>query len=227
MFTRRLILSIVRTTVWFGVLLFLPASTLHWWRAWVLIGILLVATVVTMFAVMRDRPDLLNERLKGFLQKGQPLIDRVIILVFMVSYTIAIAFIPLDVFHFHIFPKPNLAVSSLGLALLVVGWWIIALVFKENAFAAPVVRHQTERQHKLVDTGVYAIVRHPMYAGVDLFLVGLALWLESYAGALVTIVPMGVLAIRIVYEERFLRRELPGYEAYTQRARYRLVPYVW
>ena len=65
-------------------------------------------------------------------------------------------------FIYHLLPKPSVWVSSLGLVLVVVGWVIISLVFKENAFAAPVVKHQAEREHKVVDTGVYAIVRHPM-----------------------------------------------------------------
>jgi protein-S-isoprenylcysteine O-methyltransferase Ste14 len=131
------------------------------------------------------------------------------------------------VFHYHLLPKPNVSVSSLGMALVILGWLIITLVFRENAFAAPVVRHQAERDHKVVDTGVYAIVRHPMYAGIFLFNVGMALWLESYAAAIATLVPISVLALRILFEERFLRRELAGYEDYTRRVRYRLVPFVW
>jgi protein-S-isoprenylcysteine O-methyltransferase Ste14 len=104
---------------------------------------------------------------------------------------------------------------------------IIALVFRENAFAAPVVKHQTERKHKVVDTGVYAIVRHPMYLGIFIFNIGIALWLESFAGAILSLIPIAVLAVRIVFEERFLREELPGYQSYTERVRYRLIPYLW
>ncbi|HEX4414528.1 MAG TPA: isoprenylcysteine carboxylmethyltransferase family protein [Lacipirellulaceae bacterium] len=180
-----------------------------------------------MITVFRTRQDLLKVRLKGVIQKGQPIIDRLIVLVFIFAYGLSIALIPLDVFHFHLLPKPNIAVSSLGLALVVIGWWIISLVFKENAFAAPVVRHQSERQHHVVDTGVYAFVRHPMYAGIFLFNVGMALWLESYVAAIATVVPIALLAVRIIFEERFLKRELPGYTAYTQTVRYRLLPYVW
>jgi len=227
MFTRRLVLGVVWNTAFFGGLLFLPAGTLDWWRAWVLLAVLLVGTVVTMVGVFRTRQDLLRERLKGLIQKGQPVVDRVIVLLFLVAYAASIAFIPLDVFRLHLLPKPNVFVSSFGIVLSVVGWSIISLVFKENAFAAPVVRHQSERQHHVVDTGVYAVVRHPMYAGIFLFNVGMALWLESYAAALLTLVPIGLLAIRIVFEEQFLKRELPGYEAYTQKVHYRLVPFMW
>jgi protein-S-isoprenylcysteine O-methyltransferase Ste14 len=227
MFTRKLILGVVWNTLIFGIALFAPAGTLHWWRAWVLLGVLFVATIVTMIVVFRTRQDLLRERLKGIIQKGQPPVDRIIVLAFIFAYGASIAFIPLDVFHYHILPKPNFLVASLGLVLVIVGWCIIALVFKENAFAVPVVRHQTERQHKVVDTGVYSVVRHPMYVGIFLFNIGMALWLESYAGAIVTIIPFSLLALRSVFEERFLRRELQGYEAYTQKVRYRLLPFIW
>jgi protein-S-isoprenylcysteine O-methyltransferase Ste14 len=227
MFSRRLIIGILWNTLAFGAALFGPARTFDWWRAWVLMGVLFAASLVTMLTVFRTRQDLLKERLKGIIQKGQPPIDRAIIIAFVVAYGLSIVFIPLDVFRYHIFPKPNVVISSFGLVLVILGWWIIALVFKENSFAAPVVRHQSERQHHVVDTGVYAIVRHPMYAGIFLLNVGMALWLESYAAAIATLIPISLLALRIMFEERFLRRELPGYEAYTEKVHYRLLPFVW
>jgi protein-S-isoprenylcysteine O-methyltransferase Ste14 len=227
MFYRRLALGIFWNLMVYGAALFFPAGTLDWWRAWVLLGLLAAGTVATMLLVFRTRPDLLRERMRGMVQKGQPRSDRILVLSFLFTYTASIAVIGFDVFRLHLLPKPSAWVSSLGLVLAVVGWVIISLVFRENAFAAPVVKHQEDRGHKVVDTGVYAVVRHPMYAGIFLFAVGMALWLESYAGAILAIVPIGALAVRIVFEERFLRRELAGYEAYTQRVRYRLVPYVW
>jgi protein-S-isoprenylcysteine O-methyltransferase Ste14 len=227
MFIRRVILSIVWNLFIFGTLLFLPAGTFHWWRAWVLMGVLLVATLITMLSVFRTRPELLKERVKGLIQKGQPWTDRILVVLFMVTYLASVAFISIDVFNLHIFHPPSVFVSSFGLVLVIIGWTIISLVFKENDFAAPVVRHQAEREHHVVDTGVYSIVRHPMYAGLALYNVGMALWLESYAAALLTLLPLGFLALRIVFEERFLKRELPGYTAYTERVRNRLIPFVW
>ena len=108
------------------------------------------------------------------------------------------------------------------MVLLFAGGRLVGLAMRENRFAAVVVRHQQERQHVVIDTGVYRVVRHPMYASLIPSLVGVALWLESYAGALVAVVPAGLLVVRILFEERFLKRELPGYDAYTQRVRYRL-----
>ncbi len=227
MFLRRLTLSIVWNLAVFGGLLLLPAGTIHWWRAWVVLVVIIVSTVVTMLTVMQTRPELLRERLKGMVQKGQPRSDRIIVISFLVAYLGSIAFIPIDVFHLHILPTPNILVSSLGMVLVIMGWVIISLVFKENDFAAPVVRHQAERDHHVVDTGVYAIVRHPMYAGIGLYNIGLALWLESYAAAIISLVPLAILGVRIIFEERFLNRSLPGYQKYAQKVRYRLVPFVW
>ena len=91
----------------------------------------------------------------------------------------------------------------------------------------PVVRLQEERHQRVIDTGVYAIVRHPMYTGFVPMAVGPALWLESYTAALLAILPIALLAVRSVFEERFLKRELKGYDAYMERVRYRLISFVW
>jgi protein-S-isoprenylcysteine O-methyltransferase Ste14 len=226
-FARKLILAIVWNVLCFGGTLFWGAHTFHWWRAWVFVGVVVVATVATMVGVLRDRPELMRERFKGLIQRGQPWIDRLVVLVFAFSFGVLFWLIPTDVFELHTFPKPGVLVSSLGLAMYIAGWWIIALTFQANAFAIPVIKHQKERGHVVVDSGVYAAVRHPMYVGVILMMFGMPLWLESYAGALWAMVPTAALATRILVEERFLRRELTGYEAYTERVRYRLLPFIW
>jgi protein-S-isoprenylcysteine O-methyltransferase Ste14 len=170
---------------------------------------------------------LLEERFRPPLQKGQPLADKVVVVLLLATFVGLVAFIPLDVFRFHLMPRPGLLVSSLGLVLFVAGWWIMALALRQNAFAAPVVKHQEERQQRVIDSGVYGVVRHPMYAGAVPLLVGMPLWLESYAAALMASAPIGTLVLRILVEEQFLRRELPGYGAYTERVRYRLIPFLW
>lgn len=223
----KLIAGILFPVVIFGGFLFLPAGTLHWWRAWVFIGVVFVATVATMVSVFADRKDLLNERFKPLIQKGQPLADKIVVVLFVGPFYGLIIFIPLDVFRFHLLGQPGAVVSSLGLVLFLAGWLIVSLAFRENAFAAPVVRHLAERRQIVVDTGVYGVVRHPMYAGILLLCVGMPLWLESCAAALFAVLPIGVGVLRIFVEEKFLRRELAGYAAYTQRVRYRLIPFLW
>jgi protein-S-isoprenylcysteine O-methyltransferase Ste14 len=135
--------------------------------------------------------------------------------------------ISLDVFRFWLLGGPSLAVAGFGLVLFAAGWTVIALALRDNAFAAPVVRHQEERHQVVVDRGTYAVVRHPMYAGAIPLTVGMVLWLGSYAGALLAAVPIATLVVRVVAEERFLRRALDGYNAYTGKVHWRLVPFVW
>src|SRR5262245_5616767 len=226
-FAFKLIFSVFYNLLFFGGMLFLPAGTFDWPRAWAFLGVLFVATTATMVIVFPGRQDLLNERFKPPVQKGQPLADKIIVLLLIASFIGVIVFIPLDVFRFHLMGKPSLLVSTLGLILFVAGWGLISLTFKENAFAAPVVRHQEERDQRVIDTGVYSVVRHPMYAGAALLMVGMPLWLESYAAAALAAVPIAMVVVRILIEERFLKRELNGYEDYTRRVRYRLVPFIW
>jgi len=213
--------------VLFGVALFVPAGTLHWWRAWGLLGVVLVCNAATMVWVFAGDEELLNERYGSPIQKGQPLADKIVTNLFVLSFFVMLLFIPADVFHFHVLDAPSFLVSFAGLLAFVAGWVLIASAMHENTFAAPVVKHQEERHQHTITTGVYAFVRHPMYTSVVLLAPGMALWLGSYAAALLSIVPIVLIAVRIVFEERFLRRELPGYEDYTRRVHYRLVPFVW
>ena len=97
----------------------------------------------------------------------------------------------------------------------------------QNAFAIPIVEDQTERGQTLVDTGLYSVVRHPLYLGMLLFFAGLALWLESYGGLVAVSVLLAVLIARTAVEEQTLKRTLPGYTEYMETVRYRLLPPIW
>jgi len=223
----KVIAGVVFNVAFYALLLFGPACTLHWWRAWVFLAVTVVVMALAIFSILPDNAGLFTQRAKGIIQKGQPRWDRVFVILLVVSYIGQIVFIPLDVFRFHLVSKPGELVSFLGLALYVAGWWIITLAMKVNPFAVPVVRLQEERHQRVIDTGVYAVVRHPMYTGFVPMVVGPALWLGSYIAALLAIIPIAVLAVRSVFEERFLKRELKGYDAYTKKVRYRLIPFVW
>lgn len=208
----------------FAVLLLGPVWTLWWPRAWVLLGVNFVAGMIALYVIPDD---LLQERSKGPLQKGQPVVDKVILIAFLVAFAATAMLIPLDVFRLHVLQPPGMVIAWVGLALFAAGWWILARALVENAYAAVVVKMQKEREHHVVDTGPYRVVRHPMYSGFLPLFVGMALWLGSYVAAIVAIVPLALLAVRILFEERFLRRELVGYAEYMSRTRFRLVPFVW
>lgn len=211
----------------YGALLFVPAGTLDWWRAWVFLAVTLAGTVAASIALLHANQALLAERLKPPIQADQSPADKILLPVMLAGHAVTVVLIPLDVFRLHLLPPPGPVVAALGLLLYIVGFWIAYRALRENAFGAPVVKHQAERGQVVVDTGPYRIVRHPMYAGGLLVFFGMPLWLESSAATLLAVVPAAALVLRIVAEEAFLRRELPGYAAYAQRVRYRLIPFLW
>ena len=211
-----------------ALLLFIPARTVTWWHAWVLIAAQVVVRLVTAIAVHRVNPTLLRERAKLPIHRDQPSTDRfLLVAVITTGYLALPAITAFDVFRWHLLPRPSPFIASLGLVLFILGWSMKGLALRTNAFATTVVRVQRERQHAVVDRGVYGFIRHPFYAGTPLVLVGLALWLESYTVALLATVPMAFVVMRLQLEERFLRRELPGYSEYTLRVPYRLIPGIW
>lgn len=224
---RRLILRTLLSGLVFVFLFFGTIDSFNWPRAWVFLGVMAVATIVSYSVLFPGHQDLLLERSHAWRQKGQPLVDKIFLIVYRLLFGFALVCVPLDVHRFHIFPRPGLYVSGVGLLLFLGGWWIVTLVFCTNPFAAQVIKHQAERRHQVITTGPYAIVRHPMYAALIPTFIGACLFLQSYAGALLMLLPLGMLAMRTVIEERFLKQKLEGYEEYTRKVRWRLIPYVW
>lgn len=211
----------------FAGMLLVPAGTWRWPQAWSLLGLLAVATVATVSALYPKRQALLAERIKLPFQPGQPRADKIVTTLIGMSLAVQFVFIPLDVFHLHLLPRPGLAWAVLGLVLLGTGWWLIAASFMANPFAVPIVKYQPERRQIVIDRGPYRVIRHPIYTGAALFLIGMALWLRSTAAVLLTLWPTAMLMLRLMVEERFLRKQLPGYAAYCERVRYRLIPWLW
>jgi protein-S-isoprenylcysteine O-methyltransferase Ste14 len=222
----REILGVIGYVALFAALLFLPRGNLHSWRAWVLLALLLVVRLVGAMTVYRLNPGLLAERHKLPIQSGQPLADRILLPLLMAAFAGLVAFAGYDS------QQPRLGApgpiwAAAGLTLFLAGWLLTIHVLAVNAHAVTVVRHQGERHQAVVDHGAYRIVRHPMYAGLIVVMVGLGLWMGSWAAALASGVPAILLTLRIVVEERLLRRHLPGYGSYTARVRYRLLPGIW
>ena len=225
---RPVLTRLVADTTLVATALFASAGTLSWWRAWVLMAALIVIRTITAIAVYRVNPVLLRERAKLPLHGDQPWSDKLLLLAVVTTGFVGLPVVAgLDVFHWRLLPPPPPILAGLGLVLFALGWGIKAFALRANAFATAVLRLQRERQHVVVDTGVYRIVRHPFYAGTPLVLVGLALWLESYAAALSAIVPIVLVVLRMTLEERYLRCELPGYAEYTVRVPHRLLPGIW
>lgn len=224
----RVAVRLVADAALVAALLFTAAGTFAWRRAWVLLAVLLLVRAAGALAAYRVNPGLLRER-AGFPAHGdQPRADRLLLLAVLATGFLGLPIVAgLDAAHWHALPRPGPLLGGTGLLLFALGWGVKGLALRANAFATAVVRLQHERAHAVADTGVYAVVRHPFYAADPLILVGLGLWLGSYVAALAAVVPVALVVTRLRLEERFLRRELSGYDAYMRRVPYRLIPGVW
>jgi len=159
-------------------------------------------------------------------QRGQPKWDRIFLLTFILIWCAWLVLMALDAQRWHTSDVPR-SLNVVGGALVIAGFLATAVVLRENSFAAPVVRVQTERGQRVIDTGPYAVVRHPMYAAAVLYLSGIPLLLGSWYGLLMVPLMIAAMAPRAVLEERLLKRELPGYADYMRRVRRRLIPGLW
>ena len=211
----------------YAAFLFGPAGTLRWPAAWVLLGVLFLARGMSAMVLYRRSRALLVERARLPLQRGQSPADKVLLPAYMASVAAEVAFVSWDRWHRHLLGSPAFVARSVGLLLFLIGCYIVHVALRSNPFAVTVVRHQTERGHEVVREGPYSLVRHPMYVGLVLEAIGLPLWLGSTAGVLASIVPVGVLVIRIVAEEHMLAASLADYPRYVREVRWRLVPRLW
>ena len=223
----RQLVSVVIYVALVAAFLFLPAGTLHWRAGWILLAVLFVVRAVSAVRLWQVQRELAIERTTLPLQPGRSTIDLPLVLAFMASFAALIAFASADRWRLHLFPMIVPALRVAGLLIFALGWWLVYLALSANAYAVLVVRFQEERGHRVAEGGPYRRVRHPMYSGIVVGMVGLCLWLGSSAALLATLVPLGILVVRIVFEERLLRGRLAGYADYARRVRWRLVPGVW
>ena len=205
--------------------LFLPAGTLAWIPGWIFFGLFFSFNFAVNVWLYRRNPGLLQERtrLAASDQQGWDKVLFPVLLGFSFAWLI---FMSLDGGRFHWSPL-SLWLQAAGAAVLLWSFYLIFLTFKENPYLSPVVRLQAEREHMVISTGPYRYVRHPMYAGIIVFVVGTSLLLGSGLGIPAGLIFGLLLARRAVLEERTLRGQLPGYAAYMTRVRYRLVPGLW
>ena len=208
-----------------AVFLLVPAGTLDWPAAWGFLAEMGVLSLALGLWLARHDPALLAERLGSPFQRTQKTWDKVFVAVLMVLYFGWLVLMGLDArWGISRVPLWLQALGALGVAL---STYVTFLTFRENSYAAPVVKIQRERGHRVVSTGPYAYVRHPMYAGGLLMFVGMPLQLGSWLGLAAVALLVPLLAFRMVMEERMLAAELDGYRDYAKRVRWRLVPRIW
>ena len=220
-----LIVETVGTYLVFGLALFLAAGTIAWLSGWVFLILFLGFTIGVTQWLLRHSPELLKERMTGIGKPNQPIWDKVFFVAVEVCFLAWLVLMPLDAVRFHWSQMPGW-LQVVGAVLLLCSFYLFFLTFRENPYLSPAVRLQTERGQRVISTGPYHYVRHPLYAGVIPFVVGTTFLLGSWYGLLGLILVVGI-AFRAIQEERMLQQELAGYDAYMARVKYRLIPYVW
>ena len=208
-------------------LMFVLAGDVRWLEGWLFAAwyLGLCATVITWLYV-KD-PALLAERYRRPGSGGQQGRDQAVVYAIVVGFAAWIVLMPLDARRFGWTPHLPVGAKGAGGALLIASAFLLFRSFHDNTFLSPLVRVQAERQQRVVSTGVYGFVRHPMYLGAALMFVGTPLLLGSALGLAFGAAMILLLAFRIVGEERVLAGELEGYAEYRRNVRYRLLPLVW
>ncbi|OBF07094.1 isoprenylcysteine carboxylmethyltransferase family protein [Mycobacterium sp. 852002-10029_SCH5224772] len=205
------------------LILLLPAGTLHYWQAWVFIAVFTAATIVPTIYLSRANPAALQRRMRAGPRAEPRTAQKFIITASFLGLFATMVFSALD--HRFGWSSVPAWLSLLGDVLVAAGLGIAMLVIVQNSYAAATVT--VEAGQTLVSGGLYRFVRHPMYVGNVIMMIGIPLALGSYWGLLFVIPGAVVLTLRIVDEEKLLIHELPGYREYAERVPYRLVPYVW
>lgn len=201
-------------------ILFLPAGSLAYWEAWVYLGILLIPMMLVLTYLLKNDPELLERRMR--LREKQAEQKRIVNL--SLIYFLAVYLLPGLDYRFGWSEVPMPAVL-IGDALVLLGYGLIFLVFKENRYASRII--EVEKEQSVITTGAYSIVRHPMYLGVCLMYIFSPLALGSYWAMLPALAIIPLLAARIKNEESVLGKELRGYPEYMQKTKYHLVPGIW
>ena len=217
-----------QSIVWIAgmaALLLVPAGTWRWPAAWVYLGSMILIGLVSGLWLAKTDPELFAERMRLTASDEQPAADKFFVPVLVVFFLGWFVLIGID-HRLHGCDFTRL-LQALGLAMLFASTVFIMWVLRENSFAAPLVKVQSERGHRVISSGPYAWVRHPMYSGAIVFFVGIPLLLGSLWGLIASPLLALLFAIRITIEERVLRDGLEGYIGYTSQVRYRLLPGIW
>jgi protein-S-isoprenylcysteine O-methyltransferase Ste14 len=206
-----------------AALLFIAAGALAYWQAWTFLAVYLALSLAITLYLLRKDPQLLQRRMRGGPSAEKEASQKIIMFFASLAFG-GLLLVPALDHRFgwsHMSPLMALA----GDALVALGWLAIFFVFKANTFTSATI--ELAPGQKVISTGPYALMRHPMYAGSLVMLSGIPIALGSWWGMLVIVVILPVLVWRLIDEEKFLAANLPGYVEYRKKVRYRLIPFVW
>ena len=203
-----------------ALLILLPAGTFNYWQVYFYCGILVVPMIFVLFYFLKNDPKFLERRTRAKEKEKQQIHIAILsALIFLAGFIIpgldhrfAWSFVPTNI-------------TLLADLIILLGYLLIFFVFRQNSYASRII--EVDEEQKVISTGLYALVRHPMYVGVLLMYIPTPLALGSYWGLIpFALLPLS-LALRILNEEKVLSENLPGYKEYCEKTRYRLIPYIW
>ncbi len=206
--------------VFICVLLFLPAGTFHYWNAWLFMTVLFVPMIILGIVMLFKSPDLLKKRLDAKEKEGE---QKWVVALSGIMFVAAFVVAGLNFrFSWHSLPD---CVIWISVAMFLFSYLIYAEVIRENAFLSRTI--EVQENQRVIDTGLYGIVRHPMYSATIILFLSIPLILGSLISFFIMLAYIPIIAIRINNEERILEEGLKGYKEYKQKVRYKVIPFVW
>lgn len=214
------IIKVVAGIVVVAALLFIPAGTVHYWNAWLFMALLFIPMIAAGFVLMAKNPALLKKRLNAKEKEGAQ--QQVVV---MSGIMFIAAFITAGLNYRYSWMEMHVGFTVFGTVAFLLGYIMYAEVIRENDYLSRVIEVQDDQ--KVIDTGLYAVIRHPMYTATVLLFISIGFILGSPASIIILLAYIPIIAKRIKYEEKFLESELAGYTEYKDKVKYKLIPLIW
>jgi protein-S-isoprenylcysteine O-methyltransferase Ste14 len=205
------------------VLVFLSAGTINYWQGWIFLGVFFISALWITLYLMKHDPKLLEKRVEAGPIAEKQTKQKIIQSLASIGFTAMLVVPGFD--HRFQWSSVSTPLEILGEILVAVGFFIIFKVFKENSFSSATI--EVDKTQKVVSTGLYALVRHPMYMGAFFLFIGMSLGLGSWWDLVVYLLIMPALIWRLFEEEKYLKKNLKGYGEYTKQVKYHLIPFIW
>ena len=219
--------GILFQTLLLGIFLYLPALTLNWPDALLFLAIHFLITILASAYLLIVKPASIEARM-NYDSKTQPKEDRLATVLMLSAIVVGLSLAPIDIFHLNLSSSFEGNIKNIGLAIYILGMLFFMASMNANEFAETTVTIQEERGQKVIDTGIYSMVRHPMYTGFIFFIIGVNVWLGTYLSLFLGLIFLAIaLRSRINVEEKTLLNDLEGYEDYCKKVKARLIPFLF
>ena len=218
--------GILFQTTLLGVFLYLPALTLNWPDAFLFLSIHFLITILASAYLLIVKPASIEARM-NYDSEAQPKEDRLATVLMLSAIAVGLSLAPIDIFHLNLSSTFQGNIKNIGLGLYIIGMLLVMASMNANEFAETTVNIQEERGQKVIDKGIYSLIRHPMYTGFIFFITGVNVWLGTYLSLLLSLIFLAIaLRTRIIIEEKTLLSDLEGYEDYCKKVKARLIPFL-